>query len=122
MFQQFEKRQKRGKTSWMGRELRKRWDQNDSCRKCGCKTILETGNIQNDNSATLDHLYSNLDIRRLIKESRYIVVLWCHKCNQRKAVKEVRAIFTSVYDAKNNKVSIINILNTGRIYNALLRS
>lgn len=68
------------------------WKRNPHCHWCGCLTQLTNcpdGKIPAD-AATIDHLYSRLDLRRWLKRKRGEVkkVLACYDCNQRRSIEE----------------------------------
>lgn len=62
------------------------------CQYCGTTLLVKKdGNGRLDlNHATVDHVYSNLDIRRFLCE--HVVKLACHKCNNDKVKKENKEI------------------------------
>lgn len=63
------------------------------CCYCGCRMVLEQGDTPNqDRSATIEHVYSKMDIRRLLDESK---MLACYKCNTGKAKDEYKNIFNN---------------------------
>lgn len=65
------------------------------CVYCNRKLIRseETGRQFHPDMATIDHLYSRMDIRRfIVKDSDKYVVLSCMKCNQRLALEERKVI------------------------------
>lgn len=118
MFSSFKqgKRRKGGKSSKWHQRLLTMWDSCKYCFYCGVETIIEnrTNNgttDQVDNAATLDHVYSNLDLRRLLRGGDK-VVLSCYRCNNKRSAMEVRKVYPNNYDKRNNRVSIINLLNS----------
>lgn len=116
MFSSFKqgRRKKGGRSSRWHERLMKMWTIYRKCCYCGVETVIENRNgngtvDQVDNAATLDHVYSNLDLRRLLKGGDR-VVLACYKCNNKRSAQEVRRVYPNSYDKRNNKISIINLL------------
>lgn len=68
------------------------WEKNPHCHWCG--ELTELTNCPNGqvppNAATIDHLYSKLDLRRWVKRKPGEVkkVLACYACNQRRSIEE----------------------------------
>lgn len=112
------RRNKGGKASKWHFKLRSLWVKNPFCYHCDELTTLHDrfcdsyihGQDQKNHAATLDHLYSNLDIRRLLKGGDKVVIS-CYYCNNHRSSREVRQVFPNLYDVRNNYVSIKNILN-----------
>ena len=71
-----------------------------NCHHCG-KEVLFDNNVgaQDHNKATIDHIYSRLDIRRYLVKEKDNVVLSCHECNQRLCLKEQKEVF---FDYREN--------------------
>jgi hypothetical protein len=114
MFSSFKqgKRHRGGRSSkWHGK-LREAWNKDCHCYWCGVKTEIENRIGEKDQiptAATLDHVYSNYDLRRLLKGGTKVVVA-CFKCNNKRSAAETRKVFPNSYDMKKNHVSIIQIL------------
>jgi hypothetical protein len=72
-------------------ELMRRHDM--ICHWCGCTCIYFPMPVkgkqpkQPDNYATIDHYYGRLDPRRTA-ETKWLTVLACHKCNQRRGQED----------------------------------
>ena len=116
MFSSFKqgRRNKGGIASKWHQKLRDAFGKNPHCHHCGIETIIENrtngGEVdQLPNAATLDHVYSNLDLRRLLDGGRK-VVLSCFKCNSKRSAAEVRKVYPNSYDMRNNHISIIELL------------
>lgn len=70
------------------------------CYWCGCVTIIgPDGRLPGSrlvpvpkNLATVDHLYSRLDVRRLCLSHKRRLVLACYACNNRRASEEQREL------------------------------
>jgi len=111
---------KQGKKPHSGRSTK--WHQrlvdvhnrNPCCHYCGIETLLENRmdewNSHLPNAATLDHVFSNYDIRRLLKGGRDLVVLSCYKCNNKRSSRETKLVYSNTYDKRNNKISLIQLL------------
>lgn len=92
---------------WLRRERRRLWDINPHCHYCGVTTVFPPSGKcwaanEPNNMATLDHLYSRWDIRRLFPASEKKVVLSCLKCNRDKNFREMR--MNAEYSDFNRKV------------------
>lgn len=106
------KRKKGGKASKWHANLRERWHKNPCCHWCGCETVINNrldNGSQKDNAATLDHLFSNLDLRRLLKGGNKLV-LACYKCNQRRNNAENRLVYSNNFDLRNNRIDLVGLL------------
>lgn len=119
MFSSFKqgRRNRGGRSSRWHQKLRDAYNENCHCFYCGIKTIIENrndgGNVdQVPNAATLDHIYSNLDLRRLLKGGDK-VVLSCFKCNNKRSAAECRKVFPNSYDMRNNRIRLTELLQVG---------
>lgn len=118
MFSSFKqgRRNKGGRASKWHKKLLDAWGKHPHCHYCGTLTIIENRNNggevdQVHNAATLDHVYSNLDLRRLLKGGDK-TVLACFKCNNKRSASETRKVYPNIYDMRNNRVRIIELLKT----------
>lgn len=115
MFKQFRKKETRGKGTKFRQQMVDLWNKDSSCYWCRRETVIydeidaSREHLYKDR-ATLDHLYTNHDIRSLLPENKRKVVLSCYNCNQHNAISETRAIFNRDYKKRNNKISIISLL------------
>lgn len=88
------------------------------CSYCKSKTKLQESHVGKckNNIATSEHIYSKLDIRRLLSEK---TILACYGCNISKAQREYDLIYNNgTYQAK--EYSNYNQLNNGlllKLYN-----
>lgn len=85
------------------------------CYYCGCNTRMSKigKNSSFPNMATRDHLYSKMDIRRLISEKS---VLACKSCNEQRAYREHDLVFNNgSYQTKEYSESYQ--LNNGLLIN-----
>ena len=119
MFSSFKqgKRNRGGRSSKWHQKLRDAYNKNPHCHWCGVKTDIENriGNgDQIPTAATLDHVYSNYDLRRLLKNGTK-TVLACFKCNNKRSAGECRKVFPNSYDMRNNRISIIELLTQSRL-------
>lgn len=119
MFSSFKQGRRRtgGRSSKWHQLLRTKWFKNPHCHWCNVITVIdgERGSVnQNPLAATLDHIYSNLDLRRLIDGGKTVVVS-CERCNGKRSHAEVTKVYPNIYDKRHNKVSIIEILQTGKV-------
>ncbi len=63
------------------------WGVCKDCYWCGEETVLSTSNNEGEqfpNTATFDHLYTNLDKRRHTGWGKHAGVLACYKCNHKR--------------------------------------
>ena len=58
------------------------------CYHCGCDLIKPEDVDASPNSATLDHIYSKPDPRRLDPDYINYTVLSCYKCNQVRGMRD----------------------------------
>lgn len=79
-------------TSANQQKIRQRlFEADPHCHWCGRETFNRDGPRvhQRKNDATLDHLYSKLDDRRVAHSDRpHKYVLACHECNGKRATEE----------------------------------
>lgn len=69
--------------------IKQLYGKSNRCHYCNCKTILKKdkrGRMLN-NTATIEHLYTNHDIRRLLLGKFDHTVLACNKCNMEMGTK-----------------------------------
>ena len=62
------------------------------CYWCHKQVFKAKGAHQVHNTATVDHLYSKFDIRRLIADERDIMVVSCQNCNWKRGCQEANRI------------------------------
>jgi hypothetical protein len=74
--------------------LKRKWNRNPKCYYCKQKTIFENRQIGDGilkpNAATVEHLYSKLDIRRLLQKNT--TVLACYHCNQERCFEDQKRV------------------------------
>jgi 5-methylcytosine-specific restriction endonuclease McrA len=75
------------------RTRKKLWRKDKKCFYCGVITMEPPKNFDfksdpPDNMATVDHVYSKKDIRRLLKNGKKELVLCCYKCNNDRMKRE----------------------------------
>lgn len=72
--------------------------QNGKCAYCGVLTVKPKSNnscnLNQDNLATVEHVYGRYDIRRAICKK---TILCCYKCNHLRGNEEHGAIFKEYY-------------------------
>lgn len=94
-------------------ELFKRF--NGICCYCKNKTILPASGIDGvstDETATIEHIYSNLDIRRLLFRRNEKIKLACHKCNNSRANAEQDAVNYGFDYFNQHENLLVNLLQT----------
>ena len=67
------------------------------CCFCGRRVFLYTDRCENyvaDDLATVEHLFSKLDIRRFLKNP---VILSCWRCNNNRSKEEQKTVFTGYF-------------------------
>lgn len=69
-----------------GKRIKKLFKDKSICCYCGC--LLEKGQSEKRNSATVEHVYSRLDIRRYAKNGNLKLKLACRKCNNTKGADD----------------------------------
>ena len=72
------------------RRLENLYKKNPRCYWCGCEVKMFNDQDERDKSkrgATLDHVFSKLNPRRLLRK-KGTLVLSCRQCNQDREVKE----------------------------------
>lgn len=96
------------------RTLRLLIKQKSKCYYCGCKCFLYLkrrkigfGNLPN-NTATIEHIYPNTDIRRLCKGGKSKQVVACYECNNR--------LGTASIHLTSNKIDEVEGLLIGLFY------
>jgi len=117
MFSSFKqgKRRKGGRSSSWHKQLLDNWNNNPRCYWCGNVTVISKNRSHIKGlpplEATLDHVYSNYDLRRLLKGGSKTVVA-CNMCNNKRAAAETRLVYPNSYDKRNNRISIIKLLQS----------
>jgi len=106
--QLFKKKASTGRHSYLARELRRLFDKYPQCSFCYRTLRLPENHCAEDNMATIEHIYSRLDIRRLIPGCENKIRLCCYRCNQDRNTAETAEFHKNYY---NLQVSIIELLN-----------
>lgn len=105
----------KGVNSFAGKFLVREFGKNDCCRRCGRKMVKRSKfdriAYQINEDVTVDHVYSKMDLRRLIPGCNKMLVLCCYKCNQDRNNIEKRLVFNTAYKEENNKINILDLLN-----------
>lgn len=107
---------KKGNKTYLSNEIRNSFllkmvnDQNEICHYCKGRMKIKSDNPFDTSLASIEHLYSKLDIRRYLNES---TVATCKKCNWEKAHEEQRQInkLCPSYKQKYYKSLVRSLLN-----------
>ena len=107
---------KKGSKTYLSTEIRNSFllkmvnDQNEICHYCKGRMKIKSDNPFDTSLASIEHLYSKLDIRRYLNES---TVATCKKCNWEKAHEEQRQInkLCPSYKQKYYKSLVRSLLN-----------
>jgi hypothetical protein len=87
--------------------------QQGKCCYCGCQTILPKKGYRgkhSENTSTIEHIYSNFDLRRLFLLGRFEKIkMSCLKCNHARGREEEIKIFEN-YPSRKYKKLLINLL------------
>lgn len=87
------------------------WRKKQQCHHCGCQVIRDKHlKTLNENSATIDHIHPNTDIRRMcINGNKW--VLSCHGCNKKRSKADRKRLYALFYELDLYERSVL-ILNT----------
>lgn len=107
---------KKGNKTYLSTEIRNSFllkmvnDQNEICHYCKGRMKVKSDNPFDTSLASIEHLYSKLDIRRYLNEN---TVATCKKCNWEKAYEEQRQInkLCPSYKQKYYKSLVRSLLN-----------
>lgn len=82
------------------------------CYYCGCRVVKNRPNkdMCRDNTATVEHLITRHDIRRLLLSRTEYTVLACYSCNKAKAKRDY-AYFVSGYETRQ-ELSLFSFLKS----------
>jgi 5-methylcytosine-specific restriction endonuclease McrA len=73
-----------------------------------CKRPMRLLGPMSTDLATIEHLYSKMDIRRLLDDRS---VLACYDCNHLRGVRENLMIYGTLPEERNQSELLINLLN-----------
>lgn len=99
------------------RKLRARrnklWAEDPHCRQCGVLTVLpqNTRNHKLSNLATIEHIYSKLNPKRLIQPEVNEIrrILLCQKCNLENAAKDCEVNFPEIHRERSVRNSLTSL-------------
>jgi len=83
------------------------------CFYCGCNTVLPAHHSQNkgfDKMATIEHVYSKNDLRRLLIPQFSKIKLSCYKCNNSKGLEDRNKAMANYNYAERHDGLLINLL------------
>lgn len=91
-----------------GLRRKRLFNQDPHCHWCKCLTVWENssaGEVEPDNLATVDHLFSRLSGKKTgDNNSKQVTVLSCKKCNQDRAKAEEKAMGRVAFKAYSDDV------------------